>query len=126
MVTQYFLRLWVVVSSSGDVIFEREEINPGDYFNNQTGIYTVPCDGIYQFHASAQSNDDNVLNIQIHVDDSVTGSHSDGYNHENYRSATVLFQLEARQEVNVYQANGVYGNTIYLMTYFHGYMISPD
>ena len=41
------------MTSSGDVIFDREEINPGGYYNKQTGIYTVPCDGIYQFHASA-------------------------------------------------------------------------
>ena len=124
--TIFLAALSTVASSSGDVIFEREEINPGSYYNNQTGIYTVPYDGIYQFHASAQSDNDEVLNIQIHVDGSVTGSHSDGYNHENYRSATILLQLEAGQEVNVYQANGVYGSTSYLFTYFHGFMISAD
>ena len=88
-----------------------------------TGIYTVPYDGTYQFHTLVQSNDGNLVFIEIYVDGSITGSHDDNWSHEQYRSATVLLQLEAGQEVRVYQGNGVLGCSTCLRTYFHGYMI---
>ena len=107
------------------VIFDRDVINPGGYYNNQTGYYTVPYDGIYQFHAQVQASSSTVL-IELRVDGGAVGSHADGPFHDGYRSATVLLQLEAGQEVNVFQKGGAFGYPIYLTTYFHGYMVSTD
>ena len=114
-------------SSAGPVIFDWVQINHGGHYNNDTGIYTVPYDGIYQFHVQtpAYSSSGNVR-IDIEVDGTAVGSHADPWVHDQYRSATVLLEIEAGQEVNVLRSGGAYGDTTYLRSYFSGYMISTN
>ena len=82
--------------SENPVIFDTDEINPGGHYNPSTGYYTVPYDGIYQFHVQMQSlTDPNAVFIHIHVDGSPSGSHVDTQYHDGYRFATVLLELQA-------------------------------
>ena len=103
-----------------------QEINPGDYYNPITGYYTVPYNGIYQFHVhiTAYSSSSN-LDVYINVDGSYTGSHMDTWYEKKYRSATVLLDLQAGQLVSV-MAGAAYGSASTLRSYFHGYMIAAN
>ena len=40
------------VTTTDPIVFDANRLNPGGHYNNRTGIYTVPLDGIYQitFH----------------------------------------------------------------------------
>ena len=92
-----------------------------------TGIYTVPYDGIYQFHVklTARSSSDLSL-IRIYVDSTSEGSHNDAWGEGQHREATVLLALEAGQKVEVGTPYGCYGGTTIFRSYFHGYMISSN
>ena len=114
-------------SSDSPVNFDWDVINPGGHYDNTTGYYTVPYDGIYQFHVQMQSYSSSyTIYIHIYVDGSTTGSHADSWSHDGYRSATVLLELEAGQVVSVYRYGGASGCSYCLHSYFSGYMISSN
>ena len=75
------------------LVFDWEVINHGGHYDPTTGIYTVPYDGMYQFHA--QMTDNALVAIRIYVDENDDESHADQYSHEGFRSATVILDLQA-------------------------------
>ena len=111
--------------SANPMIFNKAEINPGGHYNSSTGYYTVPYNGIYQFHVQMAAYSCPIF-IHIYVDGSNLGTHTDVYYHQDYQSATMLLDLQAGQTVHVYRAGGAYGCTNCLTSYFWGHMISAS
>ena len=126
--TVFLAALQSSISSTADpVLFDWEVINHGGHYNPSTGEYTVPYDGIHHFHTQMQGDlSTDTIWLTIQVDGSESGSHRDAWLFEEYRSATVLLELQAGQAVNVYMNGGAEGSSTYLYTYFSGYMISAN
>ena len=123
MVTQFSFTALGSPNSSGEdpVLFNWEVLNPGGHYNPSTGYYTVPYDGIYQFHvqmAAESTTSTVVINIKVH--NSYTGSHVDTWCREYHTSATLLLDLQAGQTVSVHRETGAYGDPNYLLSYFWG------
>ena len=82
------------------IIFEDSKINPGGFYDNTTGIYTVPLDGTYEFyvHLSAVEGPDWYMTFQV---DGMEATESHASNPTWYTSAsmTAMFDLVAGQEV---------------------------
>ena len=100
----------------------------GGNFNNNTGVYTAPYNGVYLFCVQKRSDDnDGDFKITIDgVDTTVTGesSYSDDYPAQ-YGTTTVLLQLDAGQQVAVVQWG--YGNmwlSTSMESWFAGYMVA--
>ncbi len=119
--------------SYGDVhpvIFDRVMINPGNHYNNNTGIYTVPYDGVYQFSFHAQYY--GYLAVQMYVDDSQNDSHVDaifGNQNTYFRTSSTILSLTSGQTVHLGQSrndSGVYGDPTSLFSYFSGHLIQAN
>ena len=50
------------------IVFDVTRLNPGGYYDNTTGIYTVPLDGIYQFTYHIWGYNDAVIYPRLVVD----------------------------------------------------------
>ena len=50
------------------IVFDVTRLNPGGHYDNTTGIYTVPLDGIYQFIFHIWGRDDAVIHPHLVVD----------------------------------------------------------
>ena len=119
------------------MIFDETRINPGGHYDNTTGIFTVPVDGIYEIttHLYNSPDVDNVLSQYLKVDgQNVTYTvHSDYTSEAEERvslSSTVLLSLTREQQVWVYPrlTDGVYGSSGpgYMYSWFTGHLISAD
>ena len=87
--------------------------------------YIAPCDGIYQFSAHlTRESSSNGVDLDIYVDGSRVGAHSDLYQTTDFRSTTLLQELQAGQTVYVSTSYGADGSPTFQRTYFSGYMIS--
>ena len=51
------------------IIFNNALLNPGDHYNPETGIYTVPVDGTYELMFNLVSITDSSYNAYIYVDE---------------------------------------------------------
>ena len=116
------------------LIFDETRINPGGHYDNTTGIFTVPVDGIYEITSHLYNSPD-VDNFSSHL--KVDGRnmtysvHSDYTSEEVERvslSSTVLLSLTRGQQVWVYRylTDGVYGSSSrgYMFSWFTGHLIS--
>ena len=50
------------------IVFDVTRLNPGGHYDNTTGIYTVPLDGIYQVIFHIRSYDDAVIYPRLVID----------------------------------------------------------
>ena len=52
----------------GPIVWNETRVNPGGYYDNTTGIYTVPIDGIYEFTVQIAVIEDESLIYYILID----------------------------------------------------------
>ena len=126
-----------ISSLTDPLVFDETKINPGGHYDNTTGIFTVPVDGVYEItsHLYNSPDVDNFSSHYIKVDGlNVTYSvHSDYTSEEVERvslSSTVLLSLTRGQQVWVYPylTDGVYGSSgfDYMFSWFTGHLISAN
>ena len=92
------------------IVFDDAKINPGDHYNQTTGIYTVPQDGIYEFTVQIESylESDNDWGFDLVVDgDRTTYTRHDvsgsGDDFENVSlSSTIIFELLAGRQALIF------------------------
>ena len=114
------------------IIFDETRYNDGGHYDTETGMYTVPLDGLYVISATLRSQPDNDYSVRIVVDGSVIADsrNSDGTG-AGYMATTasVPLHLTTGQQVWVSPDNldATYGSTNTLMyTWFSAYLISAD
>ncbi|XP_076467764.1 cerebellin-1-like [Babylonia areolata] len=121
----------VNVGANGPFVFDRVITNIGDRYNNSSGIFVAPCDGVYVF-SFIMINDGEAPGIQagIEKDGEVLGTGtSDGlgaYNKWDDGSALVTTRLKKGDHVYVKRRGGgtrVYGN---VYTNFSGFLLLAD
>ena len=47
-----------VTPVSNPIVFSETRLNPGGHYDDTTGIYTIPIDGIYEFNVNVRSETD--------------------------------------------------------------------
>ncbi len=84
------------------LVFDKEEYDYGNNYNNRTGVYTVPYSGLYLIHARVYGWD-NKAHHYIRVDgESVTYTYkSDPDYNSQAGSTSVVLHLLAGQKVTV-------------------------
>ena len=109
----------------GPTIFDWVLTNPGDNYDSSTGIYTAPCDGVYQFSVHITSSGS--VNIEMFLNGSQQGTHKDNYRVGYYRATTLLQPIAAGDTFYVSHGN-VYalGSATYLYSYFSGYLVRAN
>ena len=114
------------------IVFNETRYNDGGHYDTETGIYTVPLDGMYMISTTLRSQPDNDYMVRIVVDGSLIADsrNSDG-TRAGYMAATasVPLHLTTGQQVWVSPNNldATYGSTNTLMyTWFSAYLISAD
>ena len=86
-------------------MFDQSRINPGDYYDNATGIYTVPITGTYEFYAHVDSIDEDTFWGYYIMVDNVTNTLSlftddDGGSYDYITTdSSVIFELLSNQQV---------------------------
>ena len=113
------------------IIFNETRYNPGGHYDPETGIYTVPLDGLYFVSATLRSQPDNDYWMQIVVDgsDIAESRNSDGSG-AGYMATTVSVPLHLTTGQQVWVSPGVldatYGSNPLMYTWFSAYLISAD
>lgn len=121
----------VNVGASGPFIFDVVTTNIGDSYNNHSGIFVAPYDGVYVFSfIMINDGDAPTIHAQIERDGEVLGvgtSDSIGtYNKWDDGSALVTTRLDKGDHVYVKRRDGgtrVYGN---VYTNFSGFLLSAS
>ena len=112
-----------------NINFDKEKYDYGDNYNPDTGIYTVPYDGLYFVHAQMYGLNYAAHHFIIVDDDKVTYSIEYGQSSASQSSRTaVVLELRAGQEVAVQPtfSTGIEGNTGYMATYFGATLLYPN
>ncbi len=114
------------------LVFDQEEYDYGDNYNNATGVYTVRYDGLYLFHATVYALGNSAYHY-IRVDgDEVTVSIEYDPDHSGQQSSTsIVLHLKAGQEVTVDPEffgtiHGSTGLTRTIRTSFGATLLYPD
>ena len=115
------------------VVFNLTQFNPGEHYDPQTGIYTVPFDGKYMFTATLRGQPDHDFGAVINVDGirTVENRNADNGGLGNISaSISIILYLTSGQEISVspYDLDLMWGGSAGGITYswFTGYLISAD
>ena len=57
-----------VTHVSDPIVFSESRLNPGDHYDDTTGIYTNPIDGIYEFYVNVRAQPDSDFGSYLIVD----------------------------------------------------------
>ena len=112
-------------STDGVYIFEESLINPGGHYDNTSGTYTAPYDGVYLFGVQLQtSSTSSNIGSQIRVNGTIV--YADTAENGNYKPVTLILELTAGQVVDVYKVgvDTTDGEPGLLRSYFFGYLIN--
>ena len=115
---------------SNPIVFDYSFINPDDHYDNTTGIYTVPLDGIYEFYVIVYCSMDADCYMYINIDDDLsyftrTSRETEGH---HSMSATPTIHLTAGQEVSISPVvSGTYSDlTVNVRCWFSGHLLFAD
>ena len=116
------------------IVFDETRLNPGGHYDNTTGIYTVPTDGIYEFNINVRSQPDSDFGSYL-VRDGVDVAHArnaDGSG-PGYMSTLLVVPLHAMAGqqfwVRPWDLDAIYGrieSSGALVSWFAGYLVSAD
>lgn len=129
----FHARLAASLGSSNSVgqilIFDTTTLNVGEAYNNLTGIFVAPMDGIYIFSTSlcGGKSPDGHNHVDIMKNGQEMGAaYSSGTGHLDQGSVTVVMQLSVGDEVHVstqrHEDISIYGDKL---TSFTGCLIMP-
>ena len=84
------------------IIFGWAQITPGGYYDNTTGIFTAPVNGLYEFNVQLRSTDDTFWGFTLFANGD-DRAYTQGRNNLNGASgsSTVIFELLAKWTVSV-------------------------
>lgn len=121
----------IVLTKPVNVTFDRIFLNMGNGYDNNTGVFTCPHSGTYNFvfHALSQQNEQLQLDLYRNNEYIVTG-----YAHtaNDYREVGnhVILALDEYDEVYLRGRgtgrNALYGAPDEVYTTFNGFMVIPD
>ncbi|XP_076467974.1 complement C1q-like protein 4 [Babylonia areolata] len=124
-------RYKINVGDNGPFIFDHVITNIGDSYNNNSGIFVAPCDGVYVFYF-IMCNDDSAATINAGIvkdGEMLAVGTSDGlgaYNRFDDGSALVTTRLKEGDHIYVKRRSGgarVYGG---VYTNFSGFLLAAD
>ena len=116
------------------IVFDETRLNPGGHYDNTTGIYTVPTDGIYEFNINVRSQPDSDFGSYL-VRDGVDVAHARNADGSGlgYMSTLLVIPIHATvgQQfwVRPYSLDAIYGRVESdgeLLSWFAGYLVSAD
>ena len=113
------------------IIFNETRYNPGGHYDPQTGIYTVPLDGLYAIAATLRSYPDNDYAVRIVADGSpIVNSRNSDSGGVGYMTTivSVPLYLTIGQQVWVspVSLDAAYGSDPLMHKWFSAYLISAN
>ncbi len=112
-------------SGTRPIIFDTEEYDYGNNYNNATGVYMVPYSGMYLIHVRVYGTD-NIAHHWIRVDgDTVTYTYDHSY---QSGSTSIVLHLLAGQRVTVDPnfSGGIHGYPDNMVTSFGATLLYVD
>ena len=114
--------------------FNETRLNPGGHYDNTTGIYTIPIDGIYEFNINVRGDEDNDFGFYFERDgvDVAHARNADGTG-PGYLSCLLVVPVHATAGqqfwVRPWSLDAIFGRTDNdgeLTSWFAGRLISAD
>ena len=111
------------------VIWKNIEYNIGNAFDESTGIFTCPHDGIYSFYATSPIYGQYYGRIDIYVNGSkkvhhFLRNHGAGEDEFKHVSPNGVFKLSKGDTVHIYMQGTFYRARYCTRTYFQGHLIN--
>ena len=116
------------------IVFDETRLNPGGHYDNTTGIYTIPIDGIYEFNVNVRGQPDHDFGSYL-VRDGVDIAHvrNADIGGPGYMSTLLVIPVHATTGqkfwVRPYSLDAMYGRVESdgeLVSWFAGRLISAD
>ena len=117
------------INQSNSVIWKNIEYNIGSAFDEETGIFTSPHDGIYSFHATSPVHGQYYGYVNIYVNgsekvNSLVWNNGAGSNEYKHGSPYCVFKLNQGDTVHIAMSGTFYySSSNCARTYFQGHMI---
>ena len=124
----------IVAPVPDPIIFNETRLNPGGHYDNTTGIYTVPVDGIYEFNIMIYSRPDSDFGSDL-VADGVDIAHARNADGTGLGQMSSLLNIPVHATtsqqfwVRPYILDAIYGRDEAdgeLISWFTGRLISAD
>ena len=77
-------------------MFDVTRLNPDEHYDNTTGIYTVPLDGIYEFTFHIWTDNDPLINPYLNIDGTrvkLSDVYVIKFINEHYTSSFICFYI---------------------------------
>ena len=122
-------------TSTGDIlVFTKTHFNEDEAYSVTTGIYTAPCNGIYEFQATIAmkyQHHNNYLYMEFKADATSIGKFSVSDNYRDVSSSgAVIARIQKGTKVflrvTAISSGLKLGDDTYRMNSFSGYLISKD
>ena len=111
------------------ILFDTEVYDYGDNYNNLTGVYTVPMDGLYLIHARLRGLDKDASHyIRVDGDQATYTTECDPAYDNQSSSTSIVIHLVAEQEVTVDPrfTGTIHGDTAPMYSSFGITLMYPD
>ncbi|KAK3096438.1 hypothetical protein FSP39_000131 [Pinctada imbricata] len=115
----------LTLSANSKVVFGKTRTNIGNAYSTNTGIFTVPVDGVYAFHWTIMVNKGRYSEIFIQVNGSnkaVMFAHANGYSNYYSPSQSYVTELKKGDQVSLYN-RGSTGYAYSTYSTFTGYRL---
>lgn len=115
------------------IVFNVTQFNPGEHYDPETGIYTVPYDGVYMITATLRGEPDNDFGVEIMVDGVRTAENRNadaGGVGKITATISIILDLNMEQQfwINPFSMTSLFGGSgsVFMYSWFAGYLISAD
>lgn len=92
------------VKANEKIVFDKTELNDGDHYDTDTGVFRVPHDGVYLFTFVVYQKGKEEIRVNLEVDDKiVVGAVADGQHtgHEVQGTNTAILHLHEGNKVYI-------------------------
>lgn len=121
------------VASSGTLILNHAVTNIGNAYNTQTGIFTVPVDGLYDFQATFMPNKSTIKTafVGLFVDNNMMAEGVSDSSHNYWDQSTIRAVVHVKKNQRVWLKNMSNPADLYVCTAepystFSGFLIRAD